>query len=584
MARRLAVLSISLLLWGCRSAPSTPDDGGGDGGSDAPVAPGIVEVQILAFNDFHGQIRTPLASSSGLVVPPEDPASAGGTPISGSVNLRINAGGAAYLAEHIKRLRASNPNTIVVSAGDLTGASPLLSTMFDEEPAINVMNAIGVDYNAVGNHEFDNGIAELKRLQTGGCNPDSRTPTGGSCFIDPTFAGAKFKYLAANVDQAGMTTLFPAYAIKQIAGAKIAFIGMTLRATPGATAPGATDGLVFRDEVETVNALVPELKSQRVDAIVVVLHQGGNQAGTYNDCDTLSGSIVAIADALDPAIDAIVSGHTHAAYNCVRAGKLLTSALSYGRVLSQIELSIDTRTHEVVAKQAKNVAVTRTVPAEASVQSLVDRYVLLSAPVARRNVGTIPSDIGNYRAPSGEIPIGEVIADALREGTGASIAFANNGGLRESLLFRQSYGEGDGVVMFEEIHAVTPFRNQVYTLQCTGQQIMNVVAQGLFVPYVSVLQVSGLKYSWATSRADGRGRNAAVPGSFLVNGVALNAAATYTVAVTDFVASGGDGYTALRACSTLSTTNGVDIDLTVAYLDSHRPLPPPPLDRIIKVD
>lgn len=575
-----------LLACACRSTSSTPDGGGGggdgddDGGPDAPAAPGIVEVQILAFNDFHGNIRPPSYFNSGLIVPPGDPASAGGTPISGSVNLRINAGGAAYLAEHVKRLRALNPNTVVLSAGDLTGASPLMASMYDEEPTINVMNAIGVDYNAVGNHEFDNGVAELKRLQAGGCNPDSRTPTGGSCFIDPTFAGAKFKYLAANVRQPDMMTLFPAYAIKQIAGAKIAFIGMTLR---GSTVPGNTDGVVFRDEAETVNALVPALKDQRVDAIVVVLHQGGIQLGTYNECDTLSGAIVTIADALDPAIDAIVSGHTHAAYNCVRGDKLITSALSLGRVLTQIELRVDTRTHEVIAKQAKNVAVTRTVPAEATVQSLVDKYVALSAPIAQQNVGTITADIVSFEGASGEIPLGDVVADALRVGKGAQIAFANNGGLRDTLAFRQSYDEGDGAVTFEEIHAVAPFRNAVHTLQCTGQQIMNVIAQSRFVPNVTVLQVSGLRYSWATSRADGNGRNAAVPGSFFVNGAPLDAAATYTVAVTDYLANGGDGFTALRACTTISTT-GLDIDLLVEYLDSNRPLAPPPRNRIIKVD
>ncbi len=586
MTRRLLVLSLSwLLLVGCRSSPSRPDgeDDVDAGDGDATIAPGIVKVQLLAFNDFHGNLRTPSPVNSGLVVPPGDPASAGGTPIFGSVNLRVNTGGAIYLAEHMKRLRALNPNTVVLSAGDLTGASPLMSSMYDEEPTINVMNAMGVDYNAVGNHEFDNGVAELKRLQAGGCNPDSQTPTGGSCFIDPTFAGAKFKYLAANVDQVGITTLFPAYSLKLIAGTKIAFIGMTLRSTPTATAPGATDGLVFRDEVETVNTLVPDLKSQRVDAIVVVLHQGGNQAGTYNDCDTLSGTITSIADALDPEIDVIISGHTHAAYNCVRGGKLLTSALSFGRVVSQIELDIDTQLHEVIAKQAKNVAVTRDVPGEATVKALVDKYVALSAPIAQQDVGTIASDIPNFAGPSGEIPLGDVITDAMRAGTGAQIAFTNTGGLRDTLLYRQYYSEGDGVVTFEKAHAVIPFRNSIYTMQCTGQQIIDIVAQGTVVPYVSVLQISGLKYSWATSRADARGRNAADPTSFFVNGVALDVAASYTVAVSDFLAGGGDGYMTFRACSTLSTT-GLDIDMFVNYLGANRPLSAPPRNRIIKIN
>lgn len=551
---------------------------------DAP-APAVdaaapVKVQILAFNDFHGNLKPPSTANAAIYVPADDPAASTGTQMPGG-DYRVQAGGAVYFAAHIKRLRAANPNTVVVSAGDMIGASPLLSGMYADEPTINVMNAIGVDYHGVGNHEFDSGVAELLRVQSGGCVPSSHTDTGGSCFIDSTFAGAKFKFLAANVQVVGGMTLFPSYAIKTIAGAKIAFIGMTLRGTPFGTIPGATDGLVFNDEVATVNALIPSLKAQHVDSIVVLLHQGGAQTGNYNACNAFSGyAINMIVDNLDPAVDVVASAHSHQPYNCVRNNKLLTSAASFGRVLTQIELTIDPGLHKVTAKQARNVAIARDIAPDPAVRTLVERYTALSAPIALRDIGTITADIVNYAGANGEIPLSDVIADSMRAGTGADLAFAGGANSnRDTLLYKQTDTEGDGVVTYEEAFSIMPFQNKILRVRCTGQQLVDAIQKQSFVPNPSTFQVSGLTYSWAASRVNANGQYGADPQSFKIAGAPLQLTATYNVAVTDYMF----GFDAISDCQS-PTPIGIDLDMLAAYTQAHRPLAPPPRNRILKTD
>jgi 5'-nucleotidase len=567
---------------------------------------GTVSVQILAFNDFHGNLRAPSPSNAVVVAKPGDPAiSDAGAPVptdagvvdGGPLNTQISAGGAVYFAAHVKRLRAANPNTLLVSSGDMTGASPLISSVYDDEPTIRVMNTIGVDLNGVGNHEFDHGPSELLRLQYGGCNAADHTDAGGSCSADPTFSGATFTYLSANVDVSTNKTLFPPYEIKTIGGAKIAFIGMTLQGTPAIVSAAGTAGLSFMDEIATVNALVPELKSQKVDSIVVLLHQGGFQAGTYDECVNLTGGtvstgqhdIVAIANGLDPAIDVIASAHTHQPYSCSVGGKLLTSAASYGRLITKIDLTVDTVQHKVTAKTAHNVVVTRDITPDPDVKTLVDRYATLVAPIADRQVGQISADITKFAGANGEAPLGDVAADAFLaagQSAGAVVAFTNIGGLRDSLLYAQYYSEGDGVVTFEKAQAVMPFRNKLEILQCTGAQIIAATQQNVFVMAsggTKVLQVSnGFTYSWASSAADA-GVGAADPTSFTLNGAAVNPTSNYLVATTDFLAGGGDGYTALRGC-TLQSVVGVDLNAFTAYLGAHEPLAAPAATRITKTN
>ena len=312
-----------------------------------------VEIQILGLNDFHGQLEAvPATSTSGArigslqgptPVPPNPPQTCnpGGTPDC------IPAGGVEFLATHVRNLTAENPNnTAFVSAGDLIGATPLLSALFHDEPTIEAFNLMDLDYNGVGNHEFDEGITELLRMQYGDqpgfrytpATPDGCHPTDG-CEDGDGFGGADFGFLAANVAYRDTgETIFPPYAIHEFErGAKVAFIGMTLEGTPLIVSPGGIASVRFLDEAETVNALVPHLKAQGIEAIVVLLHEGGsvpvsgNGAGdvsAINDCTTPTGAIPEIVPNLDDEIDIVITGHTNWAVNCVIDGKVVTGAAS----------------------------------------------------------------------------------------------------------------------------------------------------------------------------------------------------------------------------------------------------------------
>jgi 5'-nucleotidase len=382
--RRIALLFVTLgigaLAYACGGddrayAPIPPaPPPAPEGGSTEP--PGSVSVQILAINDFHGNLDPPGGSSALVTTPLGDPLADAGPDSGVKTNpdagtATVLAGGVAYLATHLKALRATNPNTAIVSAGDLTGASPLLSNLFRDEPTVLAMNTIGLDFEGVGNHDFDRGYAELLRLQNGGCSL-------GDCDAGlGMFPGAKFKYLAANVDDTKTNmSIFPPYAIKAFGAAKIAFIGMTLKDTPMVTVESAVAGLSFQDEIATVNALLPDLKAKQVDAIVVLLHQGGFQdaTGTYDSCDGFTGDLSPILQGLDPAVDVLVSAHTHQAYDCTVKGRLVTSAASFGRVITKIDLTIDPGAHAVIDKHAHNIPVTRDVTPDSDVASLVATY------------------------------------------------------------------------------------------------------------------------------------------------------------------------------------------------------------------
>ncbi len=522
-----------------------------------------------------------------------------GLPEGGPFNVAFAAGGAAYFATHVKQLRALNPNTLLVSAGDMTGASPLASGSFDDEPTIEVMNAIGVDLNGVGNHEFDHGPSELLRLQSGGCNAADRVDAGnglfvGSCAFDPTFSGASFEYLAANVDVASMKTIFPPYAIKTVGGARIAFVGMTLKATPTIVSASGTAGLTFTDEVDTVNALIPILKTkEKADAIVVLVHQGGSQQGTYNECVNFAAAapagtknIADLVDMLDPAVDVVASAHTHQPYNCTRSGKLLTSAASFGRLITQIELTVDTGPHTVTKKRATNVPVTRDVTPDPTVQALIGKFVTDIAPIAERQVGTITADITRVAGPNGESALGDVSGDAFVAATGADIGVTNIGGLRDSLLYTQYYAEGDGVVTFEKAQAVMPFKNKPGIYSCTGAQIIAAIQQNVYVGPNGTTQVmqgsSNLTFTWNAANADVNGQGAANAATIALGGTPIDPVATYKVAMTTFLQGGGDGYTAWKGCLPLSTW-GIDLDAFTKYLGTSSPLAPPTLTRITKL-
>lgn len=534
------------------------------GDTDAPET--FIKVQIVALNDFHGQLEPP-GGSGGQIVLADD--------------SKVDAGGAAFLATHVAALRADNPNTIVVSAGDLIGASPLVSALFHDEPTIEVMDKIGLAYNAVGNHEFDHGAMELLRMQEGGCSPID------GCLDGTPFAGAGFQFLAANVltSEDPVQTLFPSYAIHEVEGVEIAFIGMTLEGTPGIVTPAGIEGLTFVDEVARANALVPEIQSMGVEAIVVLVHEGGFQSGHFDECDGISGPIVDIATGLSPAIDLVLTGHTHQAYNCVIANRVVTSAASLGRLLTDIDLEISSLTGDVTAVTAENVVVTRDA-ADPEIAAYVQKYKDLAAPLANKQIGTITGTLNRYPPKNGPglSTMGLVLADAHLAATadaefgGAQIAFMNPGGVRADLLFAKAPNEAvDGIVTYGEAFSVQPFGNSLVVMTLTGAQIDTLLEQQFSPGYDNVLQPSaGFSYAWSKSAPIGAKVD---PTSIKLDGVTLKPNQTYRVTVISYLASGGDDFDVL--VDGTDRLGGVtDMEALVDYFAEHSPVTPPALDRV----
>jgi 5'-nucleotidase len=511
-------------------------------GASAPQEPLIV--RIAAIGDLHGHLRPP----------PEGLRLADGTTLA--------AGGVARLATAVQRMRAESRHFAFVSAGDLVGASPLLSAWFDDEPVFEAMNLMGLDFNGIGNHEFDHGVGHLRRLVEGGC-PES------GCRSGQAYAGARFPILAANVIvRATGKALFAPYAVREFDGVKVAFIGVTLRATPVILSPRAVEGLEFRDEAQAVNALVPGLKQQGIEAIVVLMHQGGYTKGGYNECVNFSGPVTGIVEQLDPAVDVVVSAHTHQAYLCRVGGRLVTSAGPYGRLVTDIELRIDRGSRDVVSATAVNRAVGPDLPEDGAQAALVARYAALAAPLARV-VGRVSATISRRMSPDGESAMGKLIADSQLDATkeaGAAVAFMNPGGVRAPLQHA-----GDGTITYADVYAAYPFDNSLVTLTLTGAQIMRLLEQQLGRATTTVLQVSkGFAFSWDPRRPAG---SRVVPGSVALDGRALDAGAFYRVTVNSFNWGGGDGLTVLREGRDV-VRGGLARDALERYVARHAPVAP----------
>src|SRR4030081_2440562 len=390
--------------------------------AQAQVAP--VDLRILAINDFHGNLRPP---EGGIrIADPDDK----------TRKIAVAAGGAEYMATLVKQLRQGAKNNIFVAAGDLTGASPFLSAMFHDEPSIESLSIMGLEVASVGNHEFDEGKEELLRMQNGGCHPIDK------CQGAHPFLGAKFSYLSAsNVQKNTGKTVFPPYEIKQFEGIPVAFIGLTLKGTPDIVSPVSVAGLEFRDEADTVNALVPELKARGVEAIVVLIHEGGFPAGDYNECPGISGPIVDIVKKFDRAVDVVISGHTHQAYVCEIDGRLVTSGDKFGTIVTSIDLKLDPVTRDVISAKADNIIVrTGAYARDPEQTALLESYDKVAAPIANRRAGSITQTLSRTPNDAGESPLGDLVADAQLGATsadkngGAVIAFTNPGGVRTDIL------------------------------------------------------------------------------------------------------------------------------------------------------
>ena len=552
-------------------------------------------VKVIALNDYHGNLEAPgtFGTSSAVVAAERPP-----------------VGGAEFLAAHVAALKQKNPLNVVVAAGDLIGATPLIASLFHDEPSVETLNRIGLEFSSVGNHEFDKGATELLRLQNGGCKmtlglPDPNSCKGGSVGTPVPFEGAKFKWLSANVVQkATGKTLLPAYGIKTFNGVKMAFIGMTLKETPGIVAPAGVAGLQFNDEVATVNALVPELRAQGIDAIAVLLHEGGAQSGTLLDINACEGNLAntalaSIVSQLDNAVDFVITGHSHQAYICnlpngVGRKILVTSASAQGRLLTDIDVTLSPVTRDVVSAVATNRLVVRNdplIPPEASVAAIVKAYGNLIAPIAHQVVGSIAANVPNTQLDGAcNNPAGNLIADAQwaatqPAGLGSSVAaFINGGGVRDAgFNFASSAaGEGDGNVTYREVFTVQPFGNALVAMTLKAADIKDFLEEqfagclGQAADRTRIaLPSAGFKYTWDGAKACGaRISNVTLRSAAGIEtlvdaaGVVLNPAKTYRITVNNFMADGGDGHSTLTKGSD-RMGGSLDIDALTTYLTAN---------------
>lgn len=585
--------------------------GAGASASAAPTEPTTpngptMDIQLLSFNDFHGNLEAPSGSSGRLVTGHALPAGA-----TKPVDVTQDVGGVEYLATHLAKAREGHPYSLTVAAGDLIGASPLLSGAFHDEPTILAMNALELDASAVGNHEFDEGYQELQRMADGGCIDDGDGADNQDSCPDGTFPGARFDYLAANVvNEKTGETILPAYAIKNVKGAKIGFIGMTLKDTPSIVTAAGVAGLRFEDEVATANALVPVLKAQGVNAIVVLIHQGGvpgqqtwygpddkpyTVAPTYDaacangvQLDPTS-PIIPIAQKLDPAIDMIVSGHTHQPYVCdiedpAGNDRMVTSASSFGRLYTDTTLTYDKRTQDIVrtSVNSANMLVTRDVARDPAETAIIQHYKELVKPIASKVIGHIDADVTRAPNAGGESALGDLIADAQLAdpsvvgsfGTPV-LALMNPGGIRTDLTFAaSSWGEAPGDVTYEEAFTVQPFNNYLVSLDLTGAQIKDLLREQWSGANAGtgkkILQVSrGFAYTYSGTAL----------GDVTLNGVPLDDSAGYRVVTNNFLAGGGDNFPTFTDGANVYF-GGLDIDAFAAHLSTRSPYAPGALDRI----
>lgn len=537
-----------------------------------------VEVKIIGLNDFHGALEPPRSS-----VTAEGP---------DGQAVRVPAGGIVYFASAIRALKAANPYNVVVSAGDLVSASPLISSYFLDEPTILAMNLVGLDFNAVGNHEFDRGRAELLRMQHGGCEKNGH---GEPCRVDGDFPGAAFNFLAANVMTEEGETLFPAYGLRRFGSGsrevRVGFIGLTLKETPTLVTPAGVAGLSFGDEAESINAVVPHLREEGADAIVVLIHQGASTKVGYNDkgCAGMDGDLMPILSRLDPEVDLVISGHTHNAYVCDYGGIdparpfLVTSAGRSGMLLTDITIAIDPIAGEVTSRQADNIIVQgegydsasgpvtvtpwfRTFPRDPAAAALVQRYADAVAPVSVRKVGTLSGPALREMTAAGETVLGNLVADAhlaatrAPEAGGAQIAFTNEAGLRADII-----PSDDGSVTYGHLISAQPFGNNLVVKSFTGSQIRALLEQQ-FASGTNTIQApvmlqpsEGFFFRYDLSRPAGERIV-----DMRLGGRPLDESAAYRVAMNSFLASGGDNFTVFR-----EGTRPVGGPLDVEALERH---------------
>lgn len=502
-------------------------------GLKLPVA---VPVQLLGINDFHGQLDT-FSSSK-------------------------NAGGAEYLAAHLKAREATNPNnTIMLHAGDVVGASAPVSALLQDEPTIEILNEIGFDIGTLGNHEFDEGVAEMLRLINGGSHPKTVEKYG-------VFEGAAFPYVSANViDAVTKKPILEPYKVLERGGVKIGFIGVTLSDTPSIVTPSGVAGVEFTDEAEAINKYTAELKAQGIEAIVVIAH---NPILSAADGSNPTEELVGIANSIDDEVDVIFGGHNHQYANTVVDGKLIVQSWSSGTAFSDVDLLVDPRNGEIVSKKAAIVDAVRTITPDAGIKAIVDKYAADVAPILNVVIGTTPAAILRAENADGESAMGNLIADSMRAHTGTDFAFMNPGGVRADI--------DAGDITWKEAFTVQPFGNDLVTMTLTGAQIKTLFEQQ-WGSKPRILKISGLKVTYNDSLEKG----SRIVSLTKADGTPIVADQVYTVTVNNFMADGGDEYHVLKEGKNREV-HVTDLDALVEYIKAKVTVTPAVEGRIVKLN
>ncbi|SDG47862.1 5'-nucleotidase [Sinosporangium album] len=551
-----------------------------------------VPVRLLSLNDFHGHLEPPTGSAGRMV---------------DEHGATVDAGGAAYVAAHLDRL--TNADTLKVAQGDLIGATPLISAAYHDEPSVEFLGKVGVTVSAVGNHEFDEGYDELKRIMYGGCHPvDGCSPAG-------RWQGAEYDYIGANVlfkqpsaaaERAALTQLqkapafkpdlvrrvlrdygipaLPPVAVRWKNGVPIGFIGLVTKSTPSIVTSEGIKDLRFIDEVKAANVASRLLKLVGVKAQVVLVHEGDQVTPSQSPdaCSAVPGEGNRIATQVDPEIDMVLSGHSHQAYLCnlpdpAGRDRLYSQGGSFGRVITQVDFRVDARSRDIVRTSvvADNHVVTRSVTPDPEIADFVQTWKERVAPVANRQVGSVSADITRVPVPSGETQLGNLIADAqfeaVKTGGNAEIALMNPGGVRADLTYAP-----DGVVTYGETFTVQPFNNLTQVVTLTGAQLDALLEQQFQVNRVLAPSAS-LTYTVSASAPVGsRVSNIAI------NGQPVAETRQVRVAANNFLIGGGDGFSVFTQGTDL-WSGPLDIDALVDYLGARSPVAPPATDRITLV-
>ncbi len=555
-----------------------------------------VPVRLLGINDFHGHLE---AASNVLFL--ADPGAGPGAP-----QLRVATGGAAALSGLLSTLRAGSTYSLTVAGGDLIGASPLVSTLFRHETTVEILNDMGLEVSALGNHEFDAGAAELQRMIRGGCAPTKPDDIIASCSHDK-YQGARFQYLGANVVDAQGRHIIAPYTVKHFDGIPVGIIGAVTKTTPQLVVPSGIAGLRFQDEADAVNRAADALRAKGVRAMVALFHEGielgtNTNRGDWNDttCPNAHGPLLDIARRLAPEIRVIFSGHTHQGYRCEIGGRLLIQGTSYGRGVSVVDIELDRSTRAMLppvrslnlpvmnerteaparerlidAAPAPFAAALRETKPDAKVAEKVARYVTLVAPKANRSAGRIAGPF--TRSGTADSSAGRLVADAQFAATraeGSQVAFMNPGGIRANL----ECAAPPCAVTFGQAFTMQPFGNSLVVMTLTGAQLKEMLeSQQQAAADPKYLQPSAqFTYTWT----DAAPRGSRVS-DMRLDGQPVDLARNYRVTVNSFLAEGGDGFSAIKD-GTAQKGGGQDIDALLAYLGSaeRTPAPTPRINRV----